>query len=146
MSDRIAVIRSGRVEQVARPDVMWTSRPATRFVAEFIGDAIKRDGPRGALVRTRDPGGRPWKVTCACSTPLERGQDVIPPFVTGLLSSCAGQHTPNVLKGVIVESYFARSDGHAGRDRDRPAACGQGDERCHRHLRARRCRDARVAA
>jgi len=37
MSDRIAVMNNGRVEQVASSEEIY-SRPATRFVANFIGD------------------------------------------------------------------------------------------------------------
>ena len=37
MSDRIAVMREGRLEQIGTPDEIY-NRPATRFVAEFIGD------------------------------------------------------------------------------------------------------------
>jgi putative spermidine/putrescine transport system ATP-binding protein len=36
MSDRIAVMQGGALEQVATPDELYR-RPATRFVAEFIG-------------------------------------------------------------------------------------------------------------
>jgi multiple sugar transport system ATP-binding protein len=36
LGDRIAVMRDGRVEQFGTPDDIY-SRPATRFVAEFIG-------------------------------------------------------------------------------------------------------------
>ncbi|MBK0328092.1 ABC transporter ATP-binding protein [Rhodobacteraceae bacterium F11138] len=36
MSDRIAVMREGRLEQVGRPDDLY-DRPANRFVAEFMG-------------------------------------------------------------------------------------------------------------
>ena len=36
MSDRIAVMRSGRIEQLGRPAEIY-ERPATRFVAGFIG-------------------------------------------------------------------------------------------------------------
>ncbi len=36
MADRIAVLRDGRVEQLASPEELF-DRPATRFVAEFIG-------------------------------------------------------------------------------------------------------------
>jgi iron(III) transport system ATP-binding protein len=36
MSDRIAVLNKGRVHQVARPEDLYR-RPATRFVASFIG-------------------------------------------------------------------------------------------------------------
>ncbi|MBD1552137.1 ABC transporter ATP-binding protein [Pseudomonas typographi] len=37
MSDRIAVFNQGRIEQIAAPQDMYL-RPATRFVASFIGD------------------------------------------------------------------------------------------------------------
>ncbi len=36
MSDRVVVMAHGRAEQVGRPDQIY-NRPATRFVAEFIG-------------------------------------------------------------------------------------------------------------
>ncbi|MGH7153668.1 MAG: ABC transporter ATP-binding protein [Acetobacteraceae bacterium] len=36
MSDRIAVMRAGRIEQIGRPAELY-ERPASRFVAEFIG-------------------------------------------------------------------------------------------------------------
>jgi putative spermidine/putrescine transport system ATP-binding protein len=38
MSDRVAVMREGRIEQVGTPDDIY-ERPATRFVADFIGAA-----------------------------------------------------------------------------------------------------------
>jgi thiamine transport system ATP-binding protein len=37
ISDRVAVVRSGRVEQVGRPREIYR-RPESRFVAEFLGD------------------------------------------------------------------------------------------------------------
>ncbi|QSW99404.1 ABC transporter ATP-binding protein [Haloterrigena alkaliphila] len=37
ISDRLAVMRDGRVEQVATPESLYRE-PATRFVAEFVGD------------------------------------------------------------------------------------------------------------
>lgn len=43
MSDRIAVINKGRIEQVANSEVIY-SRPATKFVAQFIGDTNLLDG------------------------------------------------------------------------------------------------------
>ncbi|SLN15920.1 ABC transporter ATP-binding protein [Roseisalinus antarcticus] len=47
MSDRIAVMNGGRIEQVAAPDTIY-NRPATRFVADFIGEATLLSG---AVVR-----------------------------------------------------------------------------------------------
>ncbi len=43
MSDRIGVMRAGFVEQVGTSDEMYR-HPATRYVAEFIGDATLLDG------------------------------------------------------------------------------------------------------
>jgi putative spermidine/putrescine transport system ATP-binding protein len=36
MSDRVGVMRAGKLEQVATPDELY-ARPATAFVAEFVG-------------------------------------------------------------------------------------------------------------
>jgi ABC-type Fe3+/spermidine/putrescine transport system ATPase subunit len=49
MSDRIAVMHAGKVEQLGTPEELY-ERPATRFVADFIGTTnllrgqIERDG------------------------------------------------------------------------------------------------------
>jgi spermidine/putrescine transport system ATP-binding protein len=37
MSDRIAIMRAGRFEQIGEPDAIY-ARPASRFVAEFMGE------------------------------------------------------------------------------------------------------------
>jgi spermidine/putrescine transport system ATP-binding protein len=41
MSDRIAVMHAGKVEQLGTPEELY-ERPATRFVADFIGTLIRR--------------------------------------------------------------------------------------------------------
>ncbi|MFV0475148.1 MAG: ABC transporter ATP-binding protein [Pikeienuella sp.] len=43
MSDRIAVMNAGRIQQVGTPDEIYF-RPATRFVADFIGEMNFLDG------------------------------------------------------------------------------------------------------
>jgi multiple sugar transport system ATP-binding protein len=56
MSDRIAVMRDGKIVQVASPDDIY-NRPVNRFVAEFIGDPplnlipceVCADGPKTAI-------------------------------------------------------------------------------------------------
>jgi putative spermidine/putrescine transport system ATP-binding protein len=47
MSDRIAVLNEGRVEQVGTPAEVY-ERPATRFVTGFVGvsNVLERDGGR----------------------------------------------------------------------------------------------------
>jgi spermidine/putrescine transport system ATP-binding protein len=54
MSDRIAVMNQGRIEQVAPPEEIY-ERPATRFVAGFVGTANFFEGTGdGKVVRTAD--------------------------------------------------------------------------------------------
>ena len=49
MSDRIAVFRDGRIEQVARPAELY-EHPATAFVAGFVGTSnlLTGDAARAA--------------------------------------------------------------------------------------------------
>jgi thiamine transport system ATP-binding protein len=60
VSDRVAVMNDGRVEQVGRPEDVYR-RPTTRFVAEFLGEnnvfageVDERGGDAGATVRVGD--------------------------------------------------------------------------------------------
>jgi ABC-type Fe3+/spermidine/putrescine transport system ATPase subunit len=54
MSDRIAVMNQGRVEQVGTPVEIY-ERPSTRFIAEFVGSGNFFEGTGdGRVVRTRD--------------------------------------------------------------------------------------------
>lgn len=52
LADRIVVMNGGRIEQAASPEELY-SRPATRFVAEFIGinNIIPREGQPPIAVR-----------------------------------------------------------------------------------------------
>lgn len=51
MSDRVAVLRDGVIEQVADPHTIYT-KPANRFVAEFVGDTNFFEG----YIKTNDAG------------------------------------------------------------------------------------------
>jgi ABC-type Fe3+/spermidine/putrescine transport system ATPase subunit len=54
MSDRIALMNKGRVEQVGTPEEIY-ERPATRFAAEFVGSGNFFEGTGdGRTVRTKD--------------------------------------------------------------------------------------------
>jgi putative spermidine/putrescine transport system ATP-binding protein len=72
MSDRIAVMRAGRIEQIGTPTDVY-ERPATRFVAGFIGTAnmiedtagvtvIRPERLRLSSVEHAPPGTRHWPV------------------------------------------------------------------------------------
>ncbi len=60
MSDRIAIMDSGRVEQVGRPAEIYDN-PSSTFIARFLGEANLIDGTieaiAGAEVRLRTAGG-----------------------------------------------------------------------------------------
>jgi putative spermidine/putrescine transport system ATP-binding protein len=47
MADRVGVMRAGKLEQVAAPDELY-DRPATAFVAEFVGTMNRLPGVLGA--------------------------------------------------------------------------------------------------
>jgi spermidine/putrescine ABC transporter ATP-binding subunit len=59
MSDRIAVMNNGRIEQIATSQEIY-ARPRTRFVAAFIGEAnfldgrVTAAGPDGVVVQVQD--------------------------------------------------------------------------------------------
>ena len=51
LGDRVAVLREGRVAQVATPDELW-ARPADDWVARFLGMTnVVRDGDRANVIR-----------------------------------------------------------------------------------------------
>jgi iron(III) transport system ATP-binding protein len=57
LSDRVAVMRDGRIQQVAGPKALY-ERPANRFVADFVGTnnfivgACREANPEGVVVET----------------------------------------------------------------------------------------------
>ncbi len=58
MSDRVAVFHEGKVEQIDSPQVLY-QRPATTFVADFVGGA---NVVRGALARRVGGGDGPFAL------------------------------------------------------------------------------------
>ena len=79
LSDRIAVMNRGRVEQVGTPDEIY-ERPATVFVADFVGatnllsGTVESAGGEGDTCRIRLVGGQ--TVTARKERPLEVGETV----------------------------------------------------------------------
>ena len=72
MSDRIAVMNNGRIEQLDRPEALY-ARPQTKFVASFIGEsnfipvecrdgAVWYNGHRLHTASEAPPPGRHWLV------------------------------------------------------------------------------------
>ncbi len=106
LSDRVAVFRAGRIEQVGTPDDVY-ERPRTAYVAGFVGDSNVFHGSvtrRGAL---RLPGGQevhgaknPGSTTTA--TMVVRPERM---RVCGPLSSPPGTDA-NLIEGVLVDVRY----------------------------------------
>jgi spermidine/putrescine ABC transporter ATP-binding subunit len=110
MADRIAVMNSGRIEQLGGPDEIY-GRPATPFVAEFIGEMNRLDGeivvegaatvfrPADAAVRLRIPQGAvPGKALL-----------MIRPEAFDLVGASAAEEGRNLLSGTVDEIILAGS-------------------------------------
>ena len=114
MSDRIALMRAGRIEQVGTPPDIY-DRPASRFVADFIGETnlltgrlreVTRDGAvidvEGQLLHAHAPaGGR-----------AQADQTVwlsVRPEVMAILADGPAPPDHNVLAGTVEEGIYAGS-------------------------------------
>ncbi len=84
LGDRVAVMRAGRLEQVARPEAAFHA-PATRFVATFLGEA-------DFLPAERDGGGvRTELGRCEADWTVEGPVEVmLRPHEVGLAASATG--------------------------------------------------------
>jgi multiple sugar transport system ATP-binding protein len=97
LGDRIAVMHGGELQQLASPDEIY-SRPANRFVAEFIGSppmnfVDARSGPGGGLSAQ----GKPLPVTDLLRDALSKF--VSPDFVYGV--RCEAVHLVCPEDGVV---------------------------------------------
>ncbi len=99
MADRIAVLRDGRLEQLATPQTLYAA-PATRFVASFIGTANLLDGvstPSG--VEIAGLGEVPAAHSAPTGAPVTA---VVRPEDVELSEDAATAG----LRGTVVDTYF----------------------------------------
>ncbi len=112
MSDRIAVMNQGRVLQVGTPVEIY-EHPATRFVADFIGETNFLDGRvvdlEGGMARVEIEG---FPVFAAPSGAIHRGQTVTVAIRPERIHLCAEEpgDTPNRYPGVIEEVIYIGTD------------------------------------
>jgi iron(III) transport system ATP-binding protein len=107
ISDRIAVMARGRVEQLGAPAEIYR-RPATRFVADFIGEAnllpvaVEESGPGGTRVRLgaltlRVPGG---------ATPAPAATLVARPEAIRIRTAAAAPPPDGALAGEVRQAAY----------------------------------------
>jgi spermidine/putrescine transport system ATP-binding protein len=106
MSDRIGVMRAGRLVQVGTPQEIYTA-PNSRFVSEFMGDVnvlpVRLDGER-ALVSSAVPA---ELRACAIPADFREGFLVIRPEFMRFLASPT--EAENVLSGRLYNEYVLGS-------------------------------------
>jgi putative spermidine/putrescine transport system ATP-binding protein len=136
MSDRIAVFNNGRVEQIGTPEDLY-ERPATRFVASFIGETNflpgQVTGIAGATCQV-DVMGIPMSATTGGTlSPGDKVAVAVRPERTSLSSSGAG--LPGELSDIIyignARKYVVRVSGGLEcvvlRHADAPGGLNPGD-------------------
>jgi iron(III) transport system ATP-binding protein len=96
LADQVAVMDSGQVHQVADPQTLYTA-PATRFVAEFVGEAEVLPATRAGSYLVDTPLGRLPTLQAVTSA---HAAVVIRPEALRLRADDAG---PAVIEGI---SYF----------------------------------------
>jgi ABC-type Fe3+/spermidine/putrescine transport system ATPase subunit len=108
LSDRIAVMNAGRVEQLDAPAAIY-GKPRTEFVANFVGkiNFIRGtlDGTDGALVHVDTPIGR---IRAASSPGISRGPVTVSirPENLRLLAATGGEAAMNQVDGRILGQLF----------------------------------------
>jgi spermidine/putrescine transport system ATP-binding protein len=122
MSDRIAVMHAGRVEQVGTPEALY-ERPATRFVADFIGltnllrgtvESIVEDG----MVRIRLESGDVARIaadgqTVGAALEISVRPEALDLMPAGAIDTIAGRIEQTAYLGATVQ-YRIRSAGGLG--------------------------------
>jgi putative spermidine/putrescine transport system ATP-binding protein len=114
MSDRVAIMRDGKVVQVGAPGELY-ERPATRFVADFLGKSnflrAEAEEQNDAEFRYRLGGGSFLQASAA---PIEKGKSVLmalrPEKIT--LHAARPDNQPNVVAGEILSTSYTGASFH----------------------------------
>lgn len=113
LSDRIAVLSDGKIEQIGTPEEIYR-RPRTRFVASFIGQAnlIEADvGPSSSAVELQTPKG--GRLLAGTANGFASGQHVLAvvrPEDVRVTPSNTAPATPNSLVGTVTDIEYLGED------------------------------------
>ena len=109
MSDRVVLMRQGRIAQVGTPRELY-DRPASRYVADFIGDTnllpaeIEPAGDGRATATVAD---RRLDAACEPGTARGAGWLSIRPEAITILRAGEADSTGNALEGRVQEAVYA---------------------------------------
>jgi ABC-type sugar transport system ATPase subunit len=122
LGDRVAVLRDGRLQQVADPEALWR-RPANRFVAQFVGspamnilpadgpfrfEGVPRDGAREIGIRPEDVVRSDSGVSARVSLVEVIGNDAYVHLAVDALSLVA--RLPSALRPNVGETLRVSAD------------------------------------
>jgi putative spermidine/putrescine transport system ATP-binding protein len=108
ISDRVAVLHDGRIDQIGTPPEMYGS-PATPFVAEFIG-TMNRLVSRVAEDGVVEHGGRKLRVHAAEGLPAgERVLLLVRPETVSIAPADGGPEPEGAIVGEVVSHIFLGS-------------------------------------
>lgn len=108
LSDRVAVFNDGRIDQVGSPEELY-ERPASRFVAQFIGESNLLDGTlgRGGTLLDDQTGGQQFAVDAPGGA--EGGAATLlirPDRIRVSAAGSAPAEAENQISGRVVHSIF----------------------------------------
>jgi len=115
VADRIGVMDAGRLEQVATPRQLY-EEPASRWVAEFVGDVnifegqIESHDAGRLLIATRDAGtitvAEPRQAMTKSGVCVAIRPEKVKLSRRGPVSAAAGTHAINRLEGVVTDVSY----------------------------------------
>jgi spermidine/putrescine transport system ATP-binding protein len=109
MSDRIVLMRQGRIEQVGAPPDLY-DRPASRYVADFVGESnliegtVVEGGPGMVVLRAGEQVLRGWS-----DAPLPAGSSAwlsVRPEAIRVVPEGGRASEENVLQGTLTEAVY----------------------------------------
>jgi putative spermidine/putrescine transport system ATP-binding protein len=103
LSDRIAVMNAGRIEQIGQPDDVY-ARPATRFVADFVGESNLLEGVVRDGMAAEAQGFGAVSFTAAAGAPGGRTTLLVRPEALRIGAPAAG--LANQAQASIIETVF----------------------------------------
>ena len=112
MSDRIVLMRQGRIEQVGDPEALY-DRPASRYVADFIGETnlipgtVVRGGTGEVTLRAGDQVFRGWSEK---PIPVDaKAWLSIRPEAISLVTDRMSHPKENLVEGTVTEAVYVGS-------------------------------------
>jgi spermidine/putrescine ABC transporter ATP-binding subunit len=103
LSDRIAVMNAGRIEQIGLPDDVY-ARPATRFVADFVGESNLLDAVAHAGAGADAAGFGAVALAAPAGAPGAKATLLVRPEALRIGAPASG--LANQARGTIIETVF----------------------------------------